>query len=409
MGEKDKKPAIRFIGFTDEWEQYELGDIGSFKNGMNFGKEAMGHGYPFVNLQNVFGKRIVDDSYLGLADCNENQRKEYNLVKDDVLFIRSSVKPEGVGEAAIVPKNLKNTTYSGFIIRFRPKIEMDGFFNRVLFTISSIRSQIMSSATSSANTNINQESLQKINISFPSMNEQSQIGKYFKHLDNLITLHQHKYEKLVNVKKSMLEKMFPKKGADVPEIRFKGFTGAWEQCKLGEISDSYSGGTPSASNNEYYGGHIPFIRSGEINSGKTELFITQDALKNSSAKLVEQGYILYALYGATSGEVSISKISGAINQAILAIKPQEMYNTYLISQWLRREKSNIVNTYLQGGQGNLSGNIVKDLLLKLPIDPKEQNKIGLLLKEVDTLIALHQRQLEKLKNIKKACLEKMFV
>jgi len=106
-------------------------------------------------------------------------------------------------------------------------------------------------------------------------------------------------------------------------------------------------------------------------------------MKNSSAKLVEQGDILYALYGATSGEVGISRINGAINQAILAIKPFKEYNSYFISQWLRKEKANIVNTYLQGGQGNLSGNIVKELILKIPQDSNEQ-KIN--------LITLHQRK-----------------
>lgn len=177
----------------ETWEQCKLGDIGNFKNGMNFGKEAMGHGFPFVNLQNVFGKSVVDSLDLGKADCNETQRKDYNLLEGDVLFIRSSVKPEGVGETAIVPKTLKNTTYSGFIIRFRPEIEMNKDFNRILYSSSLIRKQIMSNATSSANTNINQDSLKDIDIFIPDLDEQAKIGKHFKIIDNLITLHQYKF------------------------------------------------------------------------------------------------------------------------------------------------------------------------------------------------------------------------
>src|SRR5699024_48124 len=107
--------------------------------------------------------------------------------------------------------------------------------------------------------------------------------------------------------------------------------------------------------------------SGEINDDKTELFITEEGLNNSSAKMVSKGDILYALYGATSGEVGISKINGAINQAILAIKPKEDDNSYLIIQWLKKQKDSILATYLQGGQGNLSGSIVKELTLQLPI------------------------------------------
>ena len=108
-----------------------------------------------------------------------------------------------------------------------------------------------------------------------------------------------------------------------PAVRFKGFTKDWEQRKLGDITVSYSGGTPTAGHTEYYGGAIPFIRSGEISKKQTELFITESGLKNSSAAMVNKGDILYALYGATSGEVSISKIKGAINQAILAILPNK--------------------------------------------------------------------------------------
>ena len=162
--------------------------------------------------------------------------------------------------------------------------------------------------------------------------EQEKIGTYFEHLDNLITLHQRKLEKLHNVKKSMLEKMFPKNGELYPEIRFAGFTDAWEQRELGTIASSYSGGTPTAGKSEYYDGDIPFIRSGEINEEKTELFLSELGYNNSSAAMVEKGDILYALYGATSGEVSISKLKGAINQAILAIKPNEGYDSEFLMQ-----------------------------------------------------------------------------
>ncbi|CZQ89437.1 restriction endonuclease subunit S [Trichococcus ilyis] len=193
-----------------------------------------------------------------------------------------------------------------------------------------------------------------------------------------------------------------------PSIRFNGFTDTWEQRKLSEISESYSGGTPSVSNRSYYGGSIPFIRSGEITSKNTELYITEEGLNSSSAKLVEEGDILYALYGATSGEVGISQINGAINQAILAIKPKIEYDSNFIMQWLRRQKNSIISTYLQGGQGNLSGAIVKDLTLAVPIENEEQTKIGTFFKHLDDTIALHQRQLDNFKELKKAMLQKMF-
>lgn len=192
-----------------------------------------------------------------------------------------------------------------------------------------------------------------------------------------------------------------------PELRFEGFTDDWEERKLGELTTSFSGGTPSAGNSSYYKGDIPFIRSGEINRDKTELFLTEAGLKNSSAKMVSVGDILYALYGATSGEVGISQINGAINQAILAIKPYNGYDSHFIMQWLKLQKQKIIDKYLQGGQGNLSGSIVKDLVLNVP-NFEEQQKIGSFFKQLDNTIALHQHKLDLLKEKKKGYLQKMF-
>ncbi|MDM7511171.1 restriction endonuclease subunit S [Lactococcus lactis] len=203
-----KVPELRFAGFADDWEERKLGEIGSFKNGMNFGKDAMGHGSPFVNLQNIFGKNIVDDTTLELAESTEKQKVEYSLIKGDVLFIRSSVKPSGVGEAALVDSNLPDTTYSGFIIRFRPKIDIDNNFKRFVFGTKYVRNQIMARATSSANTNINQDSLSLIQVGLPNLKEQEKIGSFFKHLDDTIALHQRKLDLLKEQKKGFLQKMF---------------------------------------------------------------------------------------------------------------------------------------------------------------------------------------------------------
>ena len=179
--------------------------------------------------------------------------------------------------------------------------------------------------------------------------------------------------------------------AKVPAIRFAGFTDPWEQRKLGELALTYSGGTPSAGNSAYYGGEIPFIRSAEIDCDSTELSLTVEGLNNSSAKLVDKGMVLYAMYGATSGEVAISKIKGAINQAILAIDASDMAVNRFISYWLRRQKESITETFLQGGQGNLSGAIIKELGIPQP-SLDEQRQIGSFFSNLDNLITLHQRK-----------------
>ncbi len=206
--EGERVPKRRFPGFTDAWELRKLGELGTLKNGMNFSKDAMGIGFPFINLQNIFGKNIVDVSQLGLAKASSIQLKNYNLQKGDVLFVRSSVKLEGVGEAAIVPKNLENTTYSGFIIRYRDSFGLDYNFKRFTFGTSNIRNQIMSQATDSANKNISQQVLAELDILVPSLPEQSAIGTFFSTLDRHITLHQRKLEKLKNLKKALLNELF---------------------------------------------------------------------------------------------------------------------------------------------------------------------------------------------------------
>ncbi|WP_420732641.1 restriction endonuclease subunit S [Enterococcus faecalis] len=242
-----------------------------------------------------------------------------------------------------------------------------------------------------------------------SVEEQRKIGNFLKQLDDTITLHQRKLEQLKELKKAYLQVMFPAKDERVPKVRFAAFEGEWAHRKLGEITESFSGGTPTAGKSEYYGGDIPFIRSGEISSDSTELFITENGLNSSSAKMVKVGDILYALYGATSGEVGISKITGAINQAILAIRPSKNDNSYLIIQWLRKQKNTIISTYLQGGQGNLSSSIVKNLIIMLPQNKEEQEKVGIFFKRLDDVITLHQNKLEQLKDLKTSYLQNMFI
>ncbi|MBY4985930.1 restriction endonuclease subunit S [Streptococcus suis] len=193
----------------------------------------------------------------------------------------------------------------------------------------------------------------------------------------------------------------------IPAYRFQGHTDAWELRKLGEVAEMYSGGTPSVGKKEFYEGNIPFIRSAEINSHNTELFLSELGLSNSSAKMVNEGDLLYALYGATSGEVGLAKISGAINQAILAIIPSIDYSSNFLLQWLKREKNNIIEKYLQGGQGNLSGAIVKDFSIMFPTLP-EQSAIGTFFSTLDQQITLHQRKLDTLKEQKKTYLKLLF-
>ena len=179
----------------------------------------------------------------------------------------------------------------------------------------------------------------------------------------------------------------------------------WSVKKLGNECSTFSGGTPSVKNASFYDGTIPFIRSGEIHLTSTALFISESGLTNSSAKLVDKGDILFALYGATSGEVDISKINGAINQAILCIKPLSL-NKYFLKDILEYQKQNILNKYLQGGQGNLSAEIIKSLKVLLP-PLAEQEKIAEILGTWDEAIEKLSSLIEQKKLLKKGLMQKL--
>ena len=413
MSAANKVPAIRFKEFSGKWEEKLLGEIGTLKNGMNFDKTAMGHGHPFVNLQDVFGKNEVSNNNLGLAFSTVNQRKEYSLNEGDVLFIRSSVKPEGVGETAIISKSLENTTYSGFIIRFRPNIEMDVNFNRFVYSTANSRKQILASSTSSANSNINQDSLQRIQVILPCKEEQTKIGDYFQQLDTLIAQHQKKHEKLLNLKKALLEKIFPKQSASLPEIRFKGFSGPWEEKILGDdVADIIGGGTPSTQVSEYWDGDIHWYSPTEIGKKvyaiKSEKKITQKGLEKSSARILPANKTVLFTSRAGIGDMAILSNDGCTNQGFQSFVLKSDYDTYFlysvghqIKDYAMKHASG--STFLE-----ISGKQLGKMIIKIPIN-EEQTKIGDLFKQLDTLINQHQSQQKKLNNIKQACLEKMFV
>ena len=194
------------------------------------------------------------------------------------------------------------------------------------------------------------------------------------------------------------EKNQGRKVLNVPNLRFPEFQGEWEKCKLSEICTFFSGGTPSSSNKDFYGGNIAFIRSGELHADSTELFITQAGFDSSSAKMVEVGDLLLAMYGATSGDIAVSKIKGAINQAILCIRTKQN-KKFIESVWNKHVSKNL-RKYLQGGQGNLSADIVKGISFFFPT-LKEQKKIANLVSLLDERIATQNKIIDKLQSLNK--------
>ena len=329
-------------------------------------------GVGFVNQAKKFGKELSGRQY----------EKYIVLHRGDFSYNKgnSSAYPQGCiyrltdREQAAVPN-----VFESFRIRegnadYYEQLFISGFLNQQLC------SKINRGVRDNGLLNLTGGEFYSCEVPVPPIEEQRKIAEILTHCDRIISLHRREINEFKKKKDFFSKNMFPRQGEKSPQIRFPNHTGPWEQRRLGDVSESYSGGTPTVGVKEYYGGEIPFIRSAEINSDATELFLTEEGLNASSARLVSIGDILYALYGATSGEVGRARLKGAINQAILAIKPHTEYDAEFLAQWLRKSKRSIIETYLQGGQGNLSGTIVKELLVEFP-SLQEQQQITIYVSE----------------------------
>ena len=237
MQDNEKKPALRFKGFTDPWEQRKLGDISEIKTGP-FGStlhadDYVSDGIPIITTEHFKTGSLPTDKY-GLPQVSENdfsRLSAYILNAGDIVFSRVG----SVDINALITPFQSTWLFSGRVLRVRPQNKNSSQFLHTLLETEDVKNDIRTRAVGQTMPSINTEILKTTPLRLPeSTLEQEQLGKYFLNLDTLITLHQRKYEKLVNIKKSMLDKMFPKNGASVPEIRFKGFTDPWEQRKLEE-------------------------------------------------------------------------------------------------------------------------------------------------------------------------------
>lgn len=404
---KQQEPHLRFKDFTGAWEEKTLNDVSEvFEYGLNAQAVNFDGVHKYIRITDIDdeSRQFLQENVTS-PDVDFSKADNYKLQKDDLLFARTGAS---VGKSYLYNENDGLVYFAGFLIRAKLKKEFDAQFIFQNTLTNRFNRFVTLTSQRSGQPGINSKEYSEFEFLAPSLPEQTHLGLFFRRLDSQITESRAVLEKSRQLKKAMLAKMFPANGEKIPKIRFKGFEGEWECRKLGDVSSSYSGGTPSVGNSKFYSGNIPFIRSGEIHSSKTELFLTQEGLENSSAKLVKQGDILYALYGATSGEVGRSKTNGAINQAILAIIPNGNYDAEFISQWLKNNKENIVNLYLQGGQGNLSGEIVKKIEMSFPTK-KEQTAIGNFFHQLDETIALQSAEVEKLNQLKKGLLAAMLV
>lgn len=408
MTKKASTPALRFKGFTYTWEQRKFSELYekvSRKNDLTYGKDDI------ISVANMYFK---PDSYI----TDESYLLTYNIFElGDIAF--EGNKSKNYAHGRFVENTIGNGIVSHVFDVFKPIMKYyDLQFWKYAINNERLMGGILlrSTKASTMMTNLVANDFLQETFLVPSYLEQQKIGVFFQELDRLITLHQHKYDKLTNMKKSMLEKMFPKNGANVPEIRFKGFTDAWEQRRLGEVLSLIKDGTHGTHQDVEDGPLLlsaKNIKHGEIRWDNTDRRIAQaDYEKIHSTFSLENGDILLTIVGSI-GEVAILRNSDGITfqRSVAFLRPnKELKSEFLyaevLSEHFQKELDNRKSTSAQPGiyLGDLG-----EIPFTFPKDIAEQKQIGTYFRNLDHLITLHQRELEKLKNLKKACLEKMFV
>lgn len=410
MQDNEKKPALRFKGFTDPWEQRKISELAEKTYGggtPTTSNEAFWNG----NIPWIQSSDIVDGKLIGVEPRKYITQTGLNssatqLVPKNSIAIITRV---GVGKLAYMP--FSYSTSQDFLSL--SKLNTEPFFT-VYACYKKLQSELNTVQGTSIK-GITKDELLAKTISVPVYSEQKQIGSFFAQLDTLITLHQRKYEKLVNIKKSMLDKMFPPNGASVPEIRFKGFTDPWEQRKFSELVQIERGGSPRPIDDFITDAPngLNWVKIGDAPTQGNYITKTAEKIRPeglSKTREVHPGDLILS-NSMSFGKPYIMGIDGCIHDGWLLIR-----NTYgvfdltflchllgtpqMLSQYRSLAAGSTVN--------NLNKELVGNTVVTIP-SITEQRVLGDYLEQLDTLITLHQRKLEKLQNIKKSCLEKMFV
>ena len=375
----------------------KLGEMGTFIKGAPLSKaDISDEGTPFI----LYGELYTTYSEV----TNSVKRKTDKTVEHqfyskigDVIMPTSGETPEDIATASCIM--IPDVILAGDLLIYRTE-QIDGRF--VSFCVKNkVNKQISSVAQGKSVVHVRAEELSKISVTFPALDEQQKILSLLESIDRRIATQQKLIETLKKYKRGVMRAIFRDKAILFSE------TTKWKSVRLGDECTFFSGGTPKSTDSSFYGGAIPFIRSGEIHSDKTELFLTDDGLKYSSAKMVSKGDLIIALYGATSGEVDISKIDGAINQAILCIRPSWINKVYL-KYLLEDRKDDILNTYLQGGQGNLSAEIIKNLIFDIP-DEGSQLVVVDFLNTMDRRINSSIMLMENLITLRSGLMQQLFI
>ena len=391
MTEQAKVPAIRFAGFTDPWEQRKLGEVAHFINGRAYSQnELLFSGkYPVLRVGNFYTNDSWYYSDLELEDKNY-------AYEGDLLYTWSATFGPHIWHG-------NKVIYHYHIWKVQLEAALEKLFAFQL--LERDKERILSDKNGSTMVHITKTGIENTSVLMPcSVEEQRRIGAFFDHLDSIITLHQRKYDKLVVFKKSMLEKMFPKDSESVPEIRFAGFTDPWEQRKLGEVAH-FINGRAYSQNELLFSGKYPVLRVGN--------FYTNDSWYYSDLELEDKNYayegdLLYT-WSATFGPHIWHGNKVIYHYHIWKVQLEAALEKLFAFQLLERDKERILSDKNGSTMVHITKTGIENTSVLMPCSVEEQRRIGAFFDHLDSIITLHQRKLELLRNIKKSLLDKMFV
>lgn len=408
MTKKGLKPEIRFAGFTDGWERCKLD---------NCFDERQEHSALGELISVTINSGIMRADELGRHDNSSDDKSKYKKVEVGDIAYNSMRMWQGASGYSPY-SGILSPAYTVII----PRSNADSLFFSYMFKIPDMihTFQLSSQGITSDTWNLKFPAFSEIEINLPKKQEQAQIGVFFKQLDNLISLHQRKYDKLVNVKKSMLDKMFPKNGANVPEIRFAGFTGVWEQHKLGDISDIRTGPFGSSLHaDDYVDDGTPIIttehfKDGELREQKFGIpQVSEEDFRRLQNYVLNTDDIVFSRVGSVDINALITQFqsgwlfSGRVLRVRTNDSVESRYLHYELST--KRVRNDVIGRAVGQTMPSINTEILKQTNVYVPTQIVEQRKIGRLFSIIDHLITIQKRKLEKLKTIKKSLLDKMFV
>ena len=399
MQDNEKKPALRFKGFTDPWEQRKLGEIAVFSKGVGYSKNDLcEEGTPII----LYG-RLYTKYETCIFDVDTFVKEKAGGVYSkggEVIVPASGEMAEDISIASVVVK--PGILLGGDLNIVSPTAEYDSAFLALTISSGATHKYLSSLAQGKSVVHLHNADIQSVSAKFPTKREQEKIHLLFRKIDTLITLHQRKYEKLVNIKKSMLDKMFPKNGASVPEIRFKGFTDLWEQRKFEEIA------VRSSVMSDKKG--LPRVEYEDIISGAGRL--NKDIKLKESEKVgivFHKGDVLYGKLRPYLQNWLLASFNGLAVGDFWVLQPQNTDSSFLYRLVQSQQFDEVANQSTGTKMPRADWKLVSKTKFAIPHSVDEQAAIGAYFEHLDTLITLHQRKLKKLQNIKKSCLEKMFV